>query len=62
MPNNKWKTGDQVQLISHSPVMTVESEFQTLEGKQMVQCTWFTKEGERKTEAFLPDTLKAFTR
>jgi uncharacterized protein YodC (DUF2158 family) len=52
----EWKSGDQVQLNSGGPIMTVE-----FVNQNKVHCTWFV--GDKKSDGdFYSDTLKAYRR
>lgn len=55
MAELKFKTGDQVQLVSGGPNMTVN---QAMENGQ-ISCAWFVKQ-EMKTGTFYQDALKPF--
>lgn len=57
MSEQRFKTGDQVQLRSGGPIMTVEK----YSGEKMVACIWFEGgRGDKKSDNFLEDTLKPF--
>lgn len=57
-----WKVGDEVQLKSGSPIMTVaEPPTTDAAGAPIVLCAWFDK-GEKKVDAFHPDSLKAYVK
>jgi len=59
MPSQRFKTGDEVQLKSGGPIMTVEK----YSGEHMVVCIWFEGgKGDKKSDSFLEDTLKPFKR
>lgn len=51
-----FKEGDEVQLKSGGPVMTVEHS-EIWNGKPRVRCVWFFKD-EKKQDYFSPATLK----
>lgn len=53
---NAWSIGDEVQLKSGGPIMTV---FALTEAG--VECRWFS-DSELRGETFPPGTLKAFVR
>ena len=60
MPEQRFKTGDQVQLKSGGPIMTVEK----YAGENTVTCIWFEGggKGDKKSDKFIEDTLKPFKR
>lgn len=61
MAKQQWKTGDQVQLASGGPVMTVDkqgvSDPNTTYTKEWVVCDWFDGDSKRQTSQFDPDQL-----
>jgi len=55
MEEKMFKSGDQVQLKSGGPIMTVEH----YASEKAVLCIWFEKgEGDKKSATFNEDTLK----
>ena len=59
MAERMFKAGDQVQLQSGGPIMTVEN----YSGEKMVTCIWFEGgKGAKKSDSFVEDTLKKFKR
>jgi uncharacterized protein YodC (DUF2158 family) len=50
----KFKVGDQVELLSGGPVMTVES----LDGSGGVWCVWFNSYMDVRKVSFIEGTLK----
>lgn len=56
---NSFKIGDQVQLISGGPAMTVTSETASSSGH--IFCSWFSGK-KHETGHFPPDALKPFVK
>jgi uncharacterized protein YodC (DUF2158 family) len=56
MVNENFKIGDEVQLKTGGPSMTVEAE---LESGKLV-CVWFEKNTPKK-DVFVKETLKKYT-
>jgi len=52
------RVGDVVRLKAGGALMTVSKLYKSLEGHEMVQCTWFDKPKEHRA-AFVIDSLEA---
>lgn len=55
---SQWKVGDEVQLKSGGPIMTVTGMGDNL-GKPLVWCSWFAGK-EPKSSTFPPEALKPY--
>jgi len=53
-----FKDGEEVQLKSGGPVMTVDHS-EMWNGKERVQCVWFVRD-EKKEDYFSPGSLKRY--
>jgi uncharacterized protein YodC (DUF2158 family) len=53
-----FKVGDAVRLKAGGAQMTVSKLFKSLEGREMVQCTWFDKKSRVHRAEFLMDSLE----
>jgi uncharacterized protein YodC (DUF2158 family) len=53
-----FKVGDAVRLKSGGAQMIVSKLFESLEGREMVQCTWFDKKPRQHRAAFVRDSLE----
>ena len=59
MSEQMFKVGDEVQLKSGGPIMTVAQ----YSGEKMVTCIWFEGgKGDKKSDSFVENTLKKFQR
>ena len=54
-----FKVGDVVRLKFGGTLMTVSKLFKSLEGREMVQCTWLDKKPREHRAAFVIDSLEA---
>ena len=54
-----FKVGDIVRLKFGGTLMTVSKLFESPEGREMVQCTWFDKKPREHRAAFVIDSLQA---
>jgi uncharacterized protein YodC (DUF2158 family) len=54
--SEQWKVGDEVQLKSGGPIMTV-IKVGTYEGEPGVVCTWFGKDNKPERHLFPPAAL-----
>jgi len=52
-----FKVGDVVRLKAGGALMTVSKLYKSLEGHEMVQCTWFDKPKEHRA-AFAIDSVE----
>lgn len=59
MAEHKFKVGDTVRLKSGGPLMTVSSLTQNLNGKPVVNTTWFDKNDKECSGQYLEDMLSA---
>lgn len=56
--SKQWKCGDKVKLASGGAEMVVQEQVEALHGRgELVECTWFDKDGEFHREHFRPDSL-----
>ena len=53
-----FKVGDAVRLKAGGAQMTVSKLFESPEGREMVQCTWFDKKARKHRAAFVADSLE----
>ena len=53
-----FKVGDAVRLKAGGVRMTVSKLFESPEGREMVQCTWFDKKPREHRAAFVVDSLE----
>jgi uncharacterized protein YodC (DUF2158 family) len=53
-----FKVGDVVRLKSGGAPMTVSKLFNSAEGREMAQCTWFDKKPREHRAAFVIDSLE----
>src|SRR5215831_11890893 len=53
-----FKVGDAVLLKPGGAQMTVSKLFKSLEGREMVQCTWFDKKSRVHRAEFVMDSLE----
>ena len=53
-----FKVGDAVRLKAGGAQMTVSKLFESPEGREMVQCTWFDKKPREHRAAFVADSLE----
>ena len=57
-----FKVGDIVRLKFGATLMTVFKLFESPEGREMVQCTWFDRKPREHRAAFVIDSLQAAER